>query len=992
MARRSPKIPTARIGFENPANRFNSMTRHLILASLLLAGSGTGQTTLINATFDGVSNDTNPGFQIISNTQANGSGASWNQVTGLVNRGTATSSTAGAVSTTTIDIPSIDGDGTIVLTVNVESASGSLAANGMFIGFQQADGGPDAGGELWNNASPSFGLVIDGGNRLGQYTVAPGGNTSTVGFQDSPAFGITTSASINDGFTVTLTVSSAGWQFALTGLQDSGGAAISGGSGTWSDVPFAFSNFTSGMRAAFTTQGNGGGSLDLASVLVVGNTDAEPPPPNPGLVVPFVDSDGDSYRDQAETAMGSNPQDPADLPDYTPAPAKPNVVIIYADDLGFGDISRYGSLFGTPSPSPTPHVDSLADAGVTFTQAHSANAVCTPSRYSLLTGIYNWRSFQSISGHYGFKSGIDNIPSAGDVTLAHFLKSQGYDTAAFGKWHLGGKWYAPGTNTRITTNPETSSAVNWTRRVEGHATDIGFDYFRGLGAVINFGPYVYLHNDIVQYWVNDSGAGNTYGNKLPNGRKGYFRPATSSDTFTWLDTTTLNSTVVGAKDSRASLGDPSYRQIDAEPVMIADFEQYIQQRVTANDSDPFFAYVALYSPHKPWAITPAFNTSTYGSYDYARFMAEVDHRIGRILAAIDDNGMKDNTLVILTADNGPETTAMTSSLANADDSNGPLRGAKRDAWEGGTRVPFIVRWPGQAPAGMIVTDEVISQVDIFPTVAAFLGSELPATTAPDGESFLNVVRGQRKPGPARRGVVLCSINGHLALKSPDGWKLIDSTGGGGNSSSWDSRNNSIPNAIGTNRGTPKQLYHLSVDLGEDHNRIPSLTSESAIRSQLVTLTGRDLLGTLDQLRSNGAASLDSRVPDNDGDGMSNLFETTHGFDRDSPKDAALDHDGDGADNLAESIAGTDPNDPASVFRVIDLQNAPATLSVTWPSVAGRQYEVFWSSDLTAWTSHSTRTGSGAEVTASLDKSAIDAADGVPGNLRALFVKVTVAKP
>jgi hypothetical protein len=293
---------------------------------------------------------------------------------------------------------------------------------------------------------------------------------------------------------------------------------------------------------------------------------------------------------------------------------------------------------------------------------------------------------------------------------------------------------------------------------------------------------------------------------------------------------------------------------------------------------------------------------------------------------------------------------------------------------------------------MIVTDEVISQVDIFPTVAAILGSELPATTAPDGESFLNVVRGQRKPGPARRGVVACSIDGHLALKSPDGWKLVDSTGGGGNASSWDSRNNTITNAIGTNRGTPKQLYQLPVDLGEDNNRISSLTSASAIRSELVTLTGRDLLAALDQLRTTGAASLELRVPDNDGDGMSNLFETTHGLDRDSLKDAALDNDGDGAENLAESIAGTDPNDPASVFRVIDLQNAPATLSVTWPSVTGRTYEVFWSNNLTTWTKHSTRPGSGGEITASLDKAAIDAADGVLGNLRTLFVKVTVAKP
>ena len=969
------------------------MTRHLAFVFLLLAGPCVGQTTLIDATFDGVSNDTHPGFQIISNSQANGSGASWNQTTGVVNRGTTSSSAAGAVSTTTIDIPAIGSTRAVVLTVDVQSASGGLTANGLFIGFQQADGGPNAGAELWNNVGPSFGLVIDGGNRLGQYAVAPGGFGSAA-FQDSPAFGIATAASISDGFTVTLTVSSAGWQFALTGLQTSGGAAIGGGSGTWSDLPFAFSDFTSGMRVAFTTQGNGGGSIDLASVRAIDNPVGEPPPPppNPGLVVPFVDSDGDSYRDEAETALGSNPNQAADLPDFTPSPARPNVVIIYADDLGFGDISRYGSLFGTQSPSPTPNVDGLADAGVTFTQAHSANAVCTPSRYSLLTGIYNWRKFQNISGHYGFRSGIDNIPLDSDVTLAEFLKLQGYDTAAFGKWHLGGKWYAPGTNTRITDNPTNPAAVDWTRRIEGHATDIGFDHFRGLAAVINFGPYVYLHDDIVQYWVNDSGAGNAYGDKLPNGRKGYFRPATTGDSFTYLTTSQLNSTVVGATDSRASLGDPSYRQIDAEPIMIADFERYIDERAAASDPDPFFAYLALYSPHKPWAITPAFNTSAHGSYDYARFMAEVDHRIGRILAALDNNGMKDNTMVILTSDNGPETTAMDRSLANADDSNGPLRGAKRDIWEGGTRVPFIVRWPGQAPAGMVVADEVISQVDIFPTIASFLGEDLPATTAPDGESFLNVLRGQRKPGNPRAGVVLCSISGHLALKTADGWKLIDSTGGGGNSSSWDSDNNTVPSAIGTDRGAPKQLFRMPVDLGEDDNRISGIPGDASIRSALVNLTGRDLLGILDQLRVTGAASLNGRQPDNDADGMSNSFETTHGLDRDSPRDATLDNDGDGADNLSESIAGTDPNDRGSVFRVINLQDAPASLSVTWPSVAGRTYEVFWSTNLGNWTSASTHPGTGADITVPLDKSAIDAADSIVGNLRAVFVRVEVSNP
>ncbi|MBT8037280.1 MAG: sulfatase-like hydrolase/transferase [Verrucomicrobiae bacterium] len=726
---------------------------------------------------------------------------------------------------------------------------------------------------------------------------------------------------------------------------------------------------------------------------IAAGSDPNTQPSDNGYASPFVDTDGDSYRDEAETALGSSPTDANDVPNLTPSPAKPNVVIIYADDLGFGDISRYGALFGTNPPSPTPNVDLLADQGVTFTQAHSANAVCTPSRYSLLTGIYNWRNFQGISFHYGYQSGIDNIPLDSDVTLAEFLKTQGYDTAAFGKWHLGGKWYAPGTNDRITNteNPSNPADVDWTRRIEGHATDIGFDTFRGLGAVINFPPYVYLHDDSVQYWVEDSGALNEYGDKLPNGRKGYFRDATGSDTFQWFSQSDLNSTVVGANDSRAGLGDPSYRQIDAGPIMVADFESYINERVTASDPDPFFAYVALYSPHKPWAITPEFNTGSYGAYDYARWMAEVDDRIGRIIAAIDENGLANDTLIIFTSDNGPEKDAIAQTIANGDDANGPLRGVKRDIWEGGTRVPLIVRWPGQAPAGMAVTEELISQVDIFPTIAAYLGAELPATTAPDGESFLNIVRGQQKPGDPRSGVVLCSLNNHLALKTPDGWKLIDSTGGGGDDDSWDSDNNTISNAQGTDQCTPKQLFELPVDLGEDTNRISAFTGDAAIRAELTTVTGRDLLGILDQLRTTGAAALNGREPDNDADGMSNTYEDANSLDRDSPKDAALDNDGDGSDNLSENIAGTDPNDSGSLFRIVNLADASTTFSVTWPSIAGRSYEILWSTDLDNWNSASIHPGTGSDITVPLDKATIDNDDGQTGNLKRIFARVTVSK-
>ncbi|MEP4077266.1 sulfatase-like hydrolase/transferase [Haloferula sp.] len=1066
----------------------------LCALSAVLSCTASAQTTLIDSSFDGSANDINGTFSIISNTQANGSGASWNQATGFVNRGTTNASTAGAVSTTTIDIPSL-GSAPVILTVDYESASGFLGANGLFVGFQEADGGANAGGELWNNLAPSFGLVIDGGNRLGTYVVAPGGRSGTGAFQDSPAFGTTTLASLTDGFTVTLAVDASGWEFTLTGLQTAAAAAISGGSGTWADLAFDFSDFTSGMRVAFTTQGNGGGSLDLASVTVtadgdtdmdgmpdsyedangtnpnvndaaldkdldgltnlqefLGNDSSDTPtgygqtlsgtadsdgdnledgdevhgtlnpwsggvlgsapgeptnpneqdsdddgddddveltngtdpnnaPPNTGPVFPFVDSDGDSYSDIAETAFGSSPSDSADCPDHSSSPATPNVVIIYADDMGLGDMSAYGDLFGTPSPAVTPHMDALATQGTIFTQAHSSNAVCTPSRYSLLTGKYNWREFDGISTHYGYSSAISEIPKASDVTIAEFLKTQAYDTAAFGKWHLGGEWFTPSTNNRITNNPSSPSSVDWARPVEGHAVDHGFDTFKGLGASINFGPYVYLEDDIMQ-WVTALDA---------DGVPSAFRPATNADPFIQLTASVLNQSVVGAKDSRTSLGDPSYEQVDAGPLMVSQVEDYLADRNASSDPDPFFAYVSLYSPHKPWALTPPFvGSDSAAGFHYADFMREVDDRIGRVIDAIDNNGFENNTIVIITSDNGPENTAMSQSLSFGKDPNGPLRGNKRDVWEGGTRVPFVIRWPGQAAAGMKISDP-IWQGDIFATVAAYLGVDLPSTTAPDGESFLNLIRGQQKPAPQRDAIVMSSIRRDLGLKTTDGWKFIDATGGG-HDTSWDSSNVSIPGATGTNQGVPKQLFHLDFDLGEDDNLISTLTDDTDIRNELTTLTGADLLGSLDQLRTTSTSVLFPRAADNDADLLPNSYELLYGLDPNSPKDSATDLDGDGSSNSDEHIAGTDPTDPNDYLRIVDLQNSPTEFTVTWPSVIDRTYTVFWSTDLQTWTVDSVHAGTGGEQDAVVDKAAIDNEDGMPGNLKELFIRVGVESP
>jgi len=488
---------------------------------------------------------------------------------------------------------------------------------------------------------------------------------------------------------------------------------------------------------------------------------------------------------------------------------KPNVVIIYADDMGYSDVGAYGALHGITSTASTPNMDGLADEGMLFTNAHSASAVCTPSRYALLTAKYNWRTLNDgVSGSYG----EPEIPTS-DVTMAEYLKTQGYQTAAFGKWHLGGTFYNQqgqafsGRNTTVTDPAD----VDWERPLENHALDNGFDVFKGLPCAIGRPPYVYLDGDRLQYFDTSTNQ---------------YRDALNTDTYHSFTADELDDGLTEGTSHREGLGDPSYVQREAGPKMIAEAEQYIADRV--GNSDPFFMYVALYSPHTPWQVTPPFAGSE--GFQYGDFMREVDDRMGRIINAIDSHGFKDNTIVIISSDNGPEKAAFISTVANGRDGNGPFKGIKRDSWEGGNRIPFIVRWPGIVPTGT-TSNALTWHGDIFRTLAEFYGDCLPQDVAPDAVSILSVLNGSATSVP-RNAVVTSSNNNQLSIKLNDGWKLIDGTGGGGKDTSFDGDNNELSEAKGTIGGSPKQLFYLPNDIAETNNMESSNASKV---SEMLTL-------------------------------------------------------------------------------------------------------------------------------------------------------------
>jgi arylsulfatase A-like enzyme len=404
-------------------------------------------------------------------------------------------------------------------------------------------------------------------------------------------------------------------------------------------------------------------------------------------------------------------------------------VILYADDMGVADVS-YGDA---KAKIQTPNLDRLAAGGMTFSDGHSSSGICTPSRFAMLTGQHHWRRFHGIVGAFG-----GSVFKPDDFTIAKMFKKQGYRTGAFGKWHLGWDFDAirkPGVTKKDWPK---ASSYDWTKRFPGGPLEQGFDNYFGDGT-INFPPYC---------WIED-------------------------DRFVTIPTKPVmkSTPLAGAGSFRAGPMAESWNPYDVLPTMTKKTVEWIGKQ---NKEQPFFAYLAFNSPHYPIVPNKPFHGKSKAGY-YGDFVIETDAMVGKVLTALDKGGFADNTIVIFTADNGPETAAF-GRLEEFDQwSSGKYRGLKRDIYEGGHRVPFIVRWPGKVKAGS-TSDEVVSQVDFAATFAAITDYKLGQNDAIDSYSLLPVLTGKDYPRPLRTATVQNTQAGKYALRQGD-WVLIDAPSG-----------------------------------------------------------------------------------------------------------------------------------------------------------------------------------------------------------------------
>lgn len=443
-----------------------------------------------------------------------------------------------------------------------------------------------------------------------------------------------------------------------------------------------------------------------------------------------------------------------------PGKGPPNIVFVLADDLGYGDLE----CLNPRSRIPTPGFNQLAAQGMVFTDAHSGAAVCTPTRYGVVTGRYAWRTRlkRGVLGGYS-----THLIDPRRLTVASLLQQHGYATACIGKWHLG---------MDFPTRTGRSKDVDFSRRIQNSPTRYGFDYYFGVSASLDMPPYVFIENDRFT--------------ELPAARQ-------QKKPFPAF--------------IRSGVRAPSFKPIETLDVLTRRATSYIAEK--AKGRKPFFLYLALTAPHKPVMPAKRFeNKSRLGPY--GDFIMQVDWSVGQVAQALDRAGLGRDTLLIFTSDNGSFMFRLAESAQDdhvtkpgvqgykpsAHTANHIFRGTKADIYEGGHHVPYIVRWPAKVKAGT-TCDRTICLTDLMATCADLVGAALPDDAGEDSFSTVSLMLGKEPPTP-RAPVVHHSANGTFAIR--DGkWKLIFSTGSGGRQ-----------RPKGAPFGKPYRLFDLAADPSE----------------------------------------------------------------------------------------------------------------------------------------------------------------------------------
>ena len=470
---------------------------------------------------------------------------------------------------------------------------------------------------------------------------------------------------------------------------------------------------------------------------------------------------------------------------------KPNIVVILADDLGYGDVGCNNK----DSKIPTPDIDALAAEGLRFTDAHTNTAQCTPTRYGLLTGRYSWRT--------RLKTGVlphfaKPLIAKERITIASLLKSKGYATAVIGKWHLGLGWRAKKGRTFAPDSWGAAiQAIDFTKKLTASPLDHGFDYYFGIGSSNNMLPYCYIENDAVV--------------QVPE------KPKRQAYDTEW----------------RGAPVSPDYKSEQIDQVLWKKAIAWLNRHFDKTQKKPFFLYYPTSAIHRPCLAVEEFRKSSKAGLRGDK-VVELDNIVGRLVAELKKHGCLDDTLILFTSDNGARPGDIQGALKKLADNDygqpydpaglldrkaegtfgkwltyghkscGPYLGYKMSIHEGGHRVPFIVRWPGVVKPGT-TSDEIICMTDVLATLANILQVDLPEDAGEDSYSFLPVLKGDKLDGPIREATILDSWNGVKAVRQGD-WKLIMADNSG-----------AIEALEKRKTDAPVQLYNLRKDPRESNN-------------------------------------------------------------------------------------------------------------------------------------------------------------------------------